>query len=228
MKNNKSVIIWLFSGCFLVFIMVLVGGISRLTDSGLCMTDCHLVTDTFPPLSEEAWNAAFEEYQKYPEYQKINIHHNFTLEDYKFIYFWEWFHRPLGRLLGIVFIFPFIYFLIRKKLSKETIKHCLILLFLGGFQGFLGWYMVKSGLIDNPDVSHYRLAMHLITAFITFAYIFWVMLSLIYPKKKPLYVSFRNLLRFTLIILLIQIIWGAFVAWLGAGYIHNTWPLMND
>lgn len=228
MNTNRSVIIWLFTGCFLIFIMVLVGGITRLTNSGLSMTDWHLVTEVVPPLNEAAWEEAFEEYKKFPEYQKINIHYNFTLEDYKSIYFWEWFHRLLGRLLGVVFIIPFLYFWIKKKLDKETLKNCFILLALGALQGFFGWYMVKSGLIDRPDVSHYRLALHLFTAFITFAFTFWVALNLIYPKKEPLQVSFRNLVRFTLVILLIQIIWGAFVAGLNAGFIHNTWPLMND
>ncbi len=227
-KDQKPVIIWLLTGCFLVFIMVVVGGITRLTDSGLSMTDWHLVTEVIPPLSEEAWVAAFEEYKKFPEYQKINIHYNFTLEDYKEIYFWEWFHRLLGRLLGIVFIIPFVYFLVKKRLDKETLKNCVILLFLGGFQGFLGWYMVKSGLVDQPDVSHYRLAMHLTTAFITFAFTFWVALNLMYPKQENLYKPFQKLLQFTLAILLIQIIWGAFVAGLKAGLIHNTWPMMND
>ncbi len=227
-KDQKPVVIWLLTGCFLVFIMVVVGGITRLTDSGLSMTDWHLVTEVIPPLSEEAWIAAFEEYKKFPEYQKINIHYDFTLEDYKEIYFWEWFHRLLGRLLGVVFIIPFVYFLIKKRLDKETLRNCIILLFLGGFQGFLGWYMVKSGLIDEPNVSHYRLAMHLTTAFITFAFTFWVALNLMYPKQENGNKPFRQLLRFTLVILLLQIIWGAFVAGLNAGLIHNTWPMMND
>jgi cytochrome c oxidase assembly protein subunit 15 len=228
MKNNKPVIIWLFTGCFLIFIMVLVGGITRLTDSGLSMTDWKLVTEVIPPLNQEQWEAAFEEYKQFPEYQKINSQQDFTLDDYKFIYFWEWFHRLLGRLLGVVFIIPFVYFWAKKMLDKETLKNCFILLFLGGFQGFLGWYMVKSGLVDMPYVSHYRLAMHLITAFITFSFTLWVALNLMYPKEKPQFISFRNLIRFSFAVLIIQIIWGAFVAGLNAGLIHNTWPLMND
>lgn len=228
MKKNKPVIIWLFTGCFLIFIMVLVGGITRLTDSGLSMTDWHIITEVIPPLTEEKWEAAFEEYKQFPEYQKINSNYDFQLKDYKFIYFWEWFHRLLGRLLGVVFIIPFIYFWAKKKLDKETLKNCLILMFLGGFQGFLGWYMVKSGLVDIPYVSHYRLAMHLITAFVTFSFTLWVALNLMYPKQKPSYLSFRNLLRATYIVLIVQIIWGAFVAGLNAGLIHNSWPLMSE
>ncbi len=228
MKKNKPVIVWLFTGCFLIFIMVLVGGITRLTDSGLSMTDWHIITEVIPPLNEEQWEAAFEEYKQFPEYQKINSNYDFQLEDYKFIYFWEWFHRLLGRLLGVVFIVPFVYFWAKNKLDKETLKNCFVLLFLGGFQGFLGWYMVKSGLVDMPYVSHYRLAMHLITAFITFSFTLWVALNLIYPKEQPQFISFRNLIRFSFAVLIIQIVWGAFVAGLNAGLIHNTWPMMND
>lgn len=228
MKTNKPVIIWLLSGCILLFIMVMVGGITRLTNSGLSMTDWHLVTDTFPPTSEQAWNEAFEEYKKFPEYQKINIHNDFTLDDYKFIYFWEWFHRFIGRIIGLVFIIPFVYFLIKKKLDSETIKKCIILLFMGGFQGFLGWFMVKSGLIDNPDVSHYRLALHLTFAFITFAYTLWVALDLIYPNKVEVILPLRKLARITMAVLILQIIYGGFVAGLNAGLIHNHWPLMSE
>lgn len=228
-KRDKAVIIWLLSGCVLLFIMVVVGGITRLTDSGLSMTDWHLVTDTFPPLTHEKWVETFEEYKKFPEYQKINIHNDFTLDDYQFIYFWEWFHRFIGRIIGLVFVVPFVYFLIKKRLSKSTIKKCIVLLLMGGFQGFLGWFMVKSGLIDNPDVSHFRLALHLTFAFITFAYTFWVALDLIYPDyKAPISKQLRTITRIALVILLIQIIYGGFVAGLNAGLIHNHWPLMSD
>jgi cytochrome c oxidase assembly protein subunit 15 len=228
MKNNKSVIYWLLSGCALLFIMVTVGGITRLTNSGLSMTDWHLVTDTFPPLTEAKWQQTFEEYKKFPEYQKINIHNDFQLSDYKFIYFWEWFHRFIGRIIGLVFIVPFFYFLIKKKLDAATIKKCLILLGMGAFQGFLGWFMVKSGLIDNPDVSHFRLSLHLTFAFITFAYTLWVALDLIYPEKKEVILPLRKLARIALVFLIIQIIYGGFVAGLNAGLVHNHWPMMSD
>ncbi len=227
-KEDKSVIIWLLSGCFLLFLMVTVGGITRLTNSGLSMTDWHLITDTFPPLTEEKWNAAFEEYKKFPEYQKINVHNDFQLSDYKFIYFWEWFHRFIGRIIGLIFILPFIYFLIKKRLSRETIQKCIVLLAMGGFQGFLGWFMVRSGLIDNPDVSHFRLSLHLTFAFITFAYTLWVALDLIYPNKSAVIIPLRKLARIALVFLLLQIIYGGFVAGLNAGLIHNHWPLMSD
>ncbi len=228
MKTNKSVIYWLLSGCILLFLMVTVGGITRLTNSGLSMTDWHLVTDTFPPMSEAKWQAAFDEYKKFPEYQKINIHNDFTLDDYKFIYFWEWFHRFIGRIIGLVFVVPFVYFLIRKKLDKPTIQKCIVLLCMGAFQGFLGWFMVKSGLIDNPDVSHFRLSLHLTFAFITFAYTLWVALDLIYPERKEAVLSLRKWARIALVFLLLQIIYGGFVAGLNAGLIHNHWPMMAD
>ena len=227
-KENNYVIIWLLSGCLLLLIMVVVGGITRLTNSGLSMTDWHLVTDTFPPLTEAKWIQTFEEYKKFPEYQKINIHNDFTLSDYKFIYFWEWFHRFIGRIIGLVFIVPFFYFLFKKRLSTETIKKSVILFFMGGFQGFLGWFMVRSGLIDNPDVSHFRLALHLTFAFITFAYTLWVALDLIYPNKTQVIVPLRNLARISFVFLILQIIYGGFVAGLNAGLIHNHWPLMSD
>jgi heme a synthase len=227
-KENKSVIIWLLSGCFLVFVMVVVGGITRLTNSGLSMTDWHLVTDTFPPLTEAKWQETFEQYKKFPEYQKINIHNDFTLSDYKFIYFWEWFHRLIGRILGFVFIIPFVYFLIKKKIDKATLNKCYILLGMGAFQGFLGWFMVRSGLIDNPDVSHFRLSLHLTFAFITFAYTLWVALDLIFPNKNEVIFPLRKIARFALVFLLVQIIYGGFVAGLNAGLIHNHWPMMSD
>ncbi|WP_026977806.1 COX15/CtaA family protein [Flavobacterium tegetincola] len=228
MKKDKSVIIWLLSGCVLLFIMVVVGGITRLTNSGLSMTDWHLVTDTFPPLTAEKWQQAFDEYKKFPEYQKINIHNDFTLADYEFIYFWEWFHRFIGRIIGLVFIVPFVYFLIKKRLDASTIKKCVVLLFMGGFQGFLGWFMVKSGLIDNPDVSHFRLALHLTFAFITFAYTLWVALDLMYPNRQTVFIPLRNTARVALVFLIFQIIYGGFVAGLNAGLIHNHWPLMSE
>lgn len=225
-KYNKKVVYWLFSGCTLIFIMVVVGGITRLTHSGLSMPDYKIISGTIPPINAEQWQEAFELYKQYPEYKKLNS--DITLQEFKGIFFWEWLHRVIGRLIGLVFIIPFIYFLITKQLNISTIKKTIILLILGGFQGFLGWYMVKSGLIDKPDVSHYRLAAHLTTAFITFAFTLWVALDLIYHIKKDINKKFRNIIRVSLAILLLQIIYGAFVAGLDAGFIHNHWPMMSE
>ncbi|REG87221.1 COX15/CtaA family protein [Winogradskyella sediminis] len=225
-KDNKAVIYWLLTGCILIFIMVIVGGITRLTHSGLSISNYKLISGTIPPLNEAEWNEAFELYKQYPEYQKL--HNHFNLEEFKDIYFWEWIHRVIGRFIGLVFIIPFVYFLIKKRLSKSTIKKSVILLLLGGFQGFLGWYMVKSGLVDEPNVSHFRLAAHLTTAFLTFAYTFWVALDIIFPDKKVIDKKLRNFIRIGLAVLILQIIYGAFVAGLDAGWIHNHWPLMSE
>ena len=225
-KNNKAVIYWLLTGCILIFIMVVVGGITRLTHSGLSISNYKLISGTMPPMNEVEWNEAFELYKQFPEYQKLNNH--FSIEEFKDIYFWEWIHRVIGRFIGLVFIIPFVYFLLKKRLSKSTIKKASILLIMGGFQGFLGWYMVKSGLVDRPDVSHYRLAAHLTTAFLTFAYTFWVALDLMFPDKKVIDKKLRNFIRIGLVILILQIIYGAFVAGLDAGWIHNHWPFMNE
>ncbi len=225
-KDNKRVIYWLLTGCILIFIMVVVGGITRLTHSGLSISNYKLISGTIPPMNEVEWQEAFDLYKQYPEYQKLNNH--FDLEDFKDIYFWEWLHRVIGRFIGLVFFIPFIYFLITKQLTRPTIKKSIVLMILGSFQGFLGWYMVKSGLVDRPDVSHYRLAAHLTTAFITFAYTFWVALDLMFPTKKEVNIKFRNLIRIGMVVLLIQIIYGAFVAGLDAGFIHNFWPFMSE
>ena len=225
-KDNKKVFYWLLTGCVLIFIMVVVGGITRLTHSGLSISNYKLISGTIPPMNEAEWQEAFDIYKQYPEYQKLNNH--FTLQNFKDIYFWEWLHRVIGRFIGVVFFIPFLYFLIKKQLTNPTIKKAIVLLILGGFQGFLGWYMVKSGLVDRPDVSHYRLAAHLTTAFITFAYTFWVALDIIYPNKKAIEKQLRNFIRITLGVLILQIIYGAFVAGLDAGFIHNHWPMMSE
>ena len=206
--------------------MILIGGITRLTHSGLSIPDYKLISGTIPPINNQQWQEAFELYKQYPEYQKLNS--NISLTEFKGIFFWEWLHRVIGRAIGLVFIIPFLYFLITRQLNKSTIKKTIILLILGGFQGFLGWYMVKSGLVDRPDVSHYRLAAHLTTAFVTFAFTLWVALDLIFPIKQTINKTYRNLIRIGLALLFIQIIYGAFVAGLDAGFIHNHWPMMSE
>ncbi|WP_136479823.1 COX15/CtaA family protein [Cognatitamlana onchidii] len=225
-KDSKKVIYWLLTGCLLIFIMVVVGGITRLTHSGLSISNYKLISGTIPPMNDTEWNAAFDLYKQYPEYQKLN--NQFTLQDFKDIYFWEWLHRVIGRFIGLVFLLPFLYFLFTKQISKTTTKKAIVLLCMGAFQGFLGWYMVKSGLVDNPDVSHYRLAAHLTTAFLTFAYTLWVALDIIFPEKKKISVPLRNFIRVGFIVLIIQIVYGAFVAGLDAGFIHNHWPMMSE
>lgn len=226
-QQNKSVVVWLLTGCLLIFLMVVIGGITRLTHSGLSMVDWNPIMGFIPPLNDADWNVAFEKYKLYPEYQLVNSH--FTLDEFKSIFFWEYLHRVIGRVIGLVFIIPFIYFLIRKRLSKKVIFQSLILLAMGGLQGFIGWWMVKSGLVKNPDVSHYRLATHLITAFLTFAYTFWVALGLIYEDKNTVdFKGLRLVLFFIFGATVIQIVYGAFVAGLNAGFVMNTFPKMGD
>ncbi len=226
-QNLKPVVIWLFTGAVLVFIMTAIGGITRLTESGLSMVDWNLIMGSIPPLTEEAWQEAFSQYQQYPEYQITHTH--FTLSDFKSIFFWEYTHRLLGRIIGLVFIIPFVTFLIQKRISKPLFYQLLFLLFMGGFQGFLGWYMVSSGLVNEPRVSHFRLAAHLSTAFFTISYSVWLALGLIQEKSTSIIFP-KKLYTLTwvgLILLAIQIIFGAFVAGKDAGMIHNFWPNMN-
>lgn len=230
-QNNKPVVLWLLTGSLIIFLIVIIGGITRLTNSGLSMVDWEPIMGFIPPINELEWAEVFEKYKLYPEYQMVNFH--FTLEEFKSIFFWEYLHRLLGRILGLVFIVPFIIFLIQKRLSKKTILNSLVVFFMGGTQGFLGWWMVKSGLVDNPDVSHYRLAMHLIMAFLTFSYTFWVALNLIYENEEKFnnQAKQRELNKWIysiVIVTIIQIVYGAFVAGLNAGFILNTFPKMGD
>lgn len=227
---NKSIIVWLLTGCLLIFSMVVVGGITRLTKSGLSIVEWNVITGTLPPLTERQWQIEFEKYKQFPEYKKLN--YDFTLSDYKSIFWWEYIHRLLGRVIGLVFIIPFFYFLYKKRFDKPLLNKVLILFALGAFQGFLGWFMVKSGLTDNPFVSHYRLASHLVAAFTAFAFSFWLALDLIYPSSEKAKFTFNPLLRKLSLafffILSIQIIYGAFVAGLKAGFVYNTFPKMGD
>jgi cytochrome c oxidase assembly protein subunit 15 len=226
--NMRPVIIWLLAGCFLTAAMVVVGGITRLTRSGLSIVEWKPISGTLPPLNEEQWQAEFELYQTSPEFKIRNSH--FTLEDFKGIFWWEYIHRLIGRLIGVVFLVPFIVFLLQKKIRGKLLWQCLGLFALGGLQGLIGWIMVASGLVDKPAVSHYRLALHLITAFSVFAFTLWVALGLM--EKKPIAesehkVRLRKWLWFFFPLLLVQILYGAFVAGLKAGTVANTWPTMH-
>lgn len=226
MKNQyrKAVYIWLIIGCIIVTGMVVVGGITRLTQSGLSMVRWEPIKGAIPPLTEEAWQEEFRAYQSSPEYEVYNTH--FNLSDFKQIYFWEYFHRLLGRTVGLVFLFPCIYFWAKGAFDSKLKKQVAII-FLGGlFQGILGWYMVMSGLVDKPYVSHYRLAAHLLTALALVAYIFWVALSVKQVRKAP-DKKFSRLVVAMLVIIGIQIFYGALVAGLKAGLMYNTFPRMG-
>lgn len=214
-KQTKYLTTWLYSGLVLIAFMVIIGGITRLTQSGLSMVEWKLIGGTIPPLNEVEWQEAFAKYKQFPEYQKINK--GMELSEFKMIYFWEYVHRLLGRLIGLVFIFPFVFFWLKKWIDTKQKKQLLLLLFLGGFQGFLGWFMVKSGLVDRPHVSHFRLAIHLLAAFGLMCYIYWLILSFNSVSKKE-NKHIHKLSIWFIIALIIQIIYGAFVAGLKAGY----------
>ena len=224
--HKRPILIWLYTGAFLVFSMVMIGGITRLTNSGLSMVEWKLVMGSIPPLSDAQWQETFEKYQAFPEYQQINS--NFSLEDFRGIFWWEYIHRTLGRFIGIVFIIPFLFFLIKKWLNPLLIKQLLLMLFLGGFQGFLGWFMVASGLVENPHVSHFRLAAHLVTATIVLVYILWVAFSLNAEQAPELSVKVRRVTYLLIGLILLQITYGAFVAGLKAGFVFNTFPKMGS
>jgi len=220
---NKYISYWLISIFLIVSLMIVVGGLTRLTDSGLSITQWQLFSGILPPLNPDQWNYYFDLYKKIPEYKLQN--YSMNLDGFKVIFWWEFIHRFLGRLVGIIFLIPLIYFTIKLGFKKTANFHLIFLLIC--LQGFIGWYMVSSGLIDRVDVSHYRLALHLVLAFIILSLILWNYLNyqrIQLPSKK-----INNLLPFSLIIFLfIQLVIGAFVSGMDAGKIYNTWPLMGS
>ena len=228
-QSNKPIIFWLFINCLMIIAMVIIGGITRLTESGLSMVDWNLFSGVIPPLNEDQWQKLFEMYKLYPEYNLIN--YDMNLSEFKSIYFWEYFHRIWGRLIGLTFFVPFLYFLIIRKISKKLLTFLSIALSLGIFQAFMGWYMVKSGLIDKPDVSQYRLAAHLSTAFLIYVillFLTWnqyrVGYNLTNKNFKTSYLKFGTCFSLTLL----TIISGAFVAGTNAGLAYSNFPLMGD
>ena len=206
--------------------MVVIGGITRLTGSGLSITEWKPIMGAIPPLNDLEWQTAFEKYKQIPQFQKINA--DFELCDFKDIFWWEWLHRQIGRLIGLVFLLPFFYFFFTKQFKPATTKKMLFLFLLGGIQGFLGWFMVKSGLTERTSVSHIRLAIHLLAAFITFGFNMYYALELKYTKTERIQLNNKGkLLNYFAGFLIIQIMYGAFVAGLHAGKIHMTFPLMS-
>ena len=215
---------WLLAVAALVFVMVIVGGATRLTDSGLSITEWQPLLGAIPPLNEQHWLEAFEKYRQIPEYQLVNK--GMSLDEFKFIYWWEWAHRFLGRVIGLAFFLPFAYFAVTGALSLKTGLRCGALFVLGGLQGALGWYMVASGLVDRVDVSQYRLAAHLTLATVIFGAILWVAFGLDRPRHAP-----RDGNQWTALALaglvVLQVAAGGFVAGLDAGFGYNTWPLID-
>jgi cytochrome c oxidase assembly protein subunit 15 len=230
---SKPLFLWLLVCCGMIFAMVVIGAITRLTESGLSMVEWRAMIDMLPPLSDHAWISEFEKYRQTPEYLVKNK--GMDLDAFKNIYFWEWFHRLWGRLIGLVYALPLVYFWVRGKIPQHLKSRFIFLLFLGGLQGFFGWYMVKSGLINEPRVSHYRLALHLITAFVLFSAL-WVQALSLWPalhhKLKHHTIIDAKQFRFhaiiTCFVVFLTILWGAFVAGLDAGLIYNQFPLIGD
>lgn len=225
MITHKQIANWLFFTAFMVFSMAVIGAITRLTESGLSMVEWRPLIGALPPLSEAEWQRVFALYQETPEYQKKNF--GMELDEFKTIFFWEWFHRLWGRLIGIVYALPLLYFWIRKKIPEGYKPKLLIGLFLGGAQGVMGWYMVESGLVDRPSVSHFRLASHLSLAYIIFCYLLWLAFDLRSNKATNAIFCIKRHGWISFALLTLTVIWGAFVAGLDAGLVYNSWPKMG-
>ncbi len=227
-NNNKLIAIWLLICCVAIFAMVILGGVTRLTGSGLSMVEWEPIMGILPPLGHSEWEILFQKYQQFPEYQLKNF--QMTLEEFKTIFWFEYAHRTLGRAIGLIFFIPLIYFIVKRKVDKDLVPKLITLFVLGGLQGLLGWYMVKSGLVNNPHVSQYRLTAHLGLAIIIYAYIFWIAIDLLLPRTDSASNStIRYLRRFSVIVtglIFITILSGGFVAGLKAGFAYNTFPLM--
>ena len=224
--NNKYrpyIAKWLLMMFFLVSIMIVIGGLTRLTDSGLSITEWEFFKGFFPPISKNAWIEYFEAYKKIPEFQIQN--YEMSLREFKVIFWWEWFHRFFGRLIGLCFLLPLIYFTFKVKF-RNLINFYLIFLLIG-FQGFIGWYMVTSGLVDRVDVSHFRLSVHLLIAFLILSLILWNYFKLIETKKLSNKIN-SNIPLFFIFLIFTQIVIGAFVSGMDAGKIYNSWPLMGN
>ena len=227
-RSSKPVAAWLLIGVFMIIVQVLLGGITRLTGSGLSITEWKPIIGALPPMNEQDWISAFEKYKQIAQYKYLNSH--FALDDFKFIFFWEWIHRLWARLIGVVFIIPFIFFIIQKRFKKEMIRPLIILFLLGAIQGLVGWIMVQSGLDDSEllYVSHYKLAIHFILALGLLCYTFWFALKLLVPVQQITYnSSLRKMMGWLITLLTIQLIYGAFMAGLKAAATAPTWPDIN-
>tara|TARA_B100000886_G_scaffold337202_1_gene297452 strand:+ start:352 stop:1383 length:1032 start_codon:yes stop_codon:yes gene_type:complete len=226
--NTKIVSIWLKGSIFLIFVMVIVGGFTRLTDSGLSITEWELFSGIIPPLSTIEWKNYFDEYKKIPQYQLLFP--GMTLDEFKYIFFWEYFHRLLGRVIGLFFIIPLLYFTFKKAIKMNYLYIFYFVFFLICLQGFFGWYMVQSGLVNDVTVSHYRLSIHLFTAVLIISILYWNYLCLSKNINRNFFSNDSGyiILKIFFFLILIQVIFGAFVSGLDAGSIYQTWPKMNN
>ncbi len=223
LKVDNQISTWLMIMFIIISIMIIVGGLTRLTDSGLSITQWQLFSGFFPPLNNSEWTMYFDLYKKIPEFKLQN--YDMTMQEFKVIFWWEWAHRFLGRLIGISFLIPLIYFSFKVNFSKLISLY--FIFFLICFQGFIGWYMVSSGLVDRVDVSHFRLSIHLLVAFIILSLIFWNYLKLKVQNFPQNIIG--SFIPFTFLVLIfLQISIGAFVSGMDAGKIYNSWPLMGN
>ena len=225
---TKFVNYWLISLLFMIGLIIIVGGLTRLTDSGLSITTWDVVKGILPPLNADQWNEAFSLYKQIPQYYLLNL--DMTMYEFKVIYYWEYIHRILGRVLGLLFLIPFIFIYLKKIFNKKYNFNFFVLFLLILLQGFVGWYMVKSGLVDKTTVSHYRLAIHLNLALILFSAIFWYFLNINFKKDLIFFdLSKKNFTpKFFIFLIFLQITFGAFTSGLDAGKVYQTWPLMNE
>ena len=224
-QYDRQIAYWLFFCAAMIFGMILLGGVTRLTNSGLSMVDWKPLMGVVPPMSEADWQHMFYKYQQFPEYQKINM--GMSLEEFKSIFMYEYLHRVLGRLIGVIFTVPFLFFLVTKRIKAGLTPKLVLMLLGGGFQGLLGWYMVKSGLVDKPDVSQYRLTAHLGAAVLIYSFILWTAFGLVSTKTKQPIALGRFAYTLSGLIFL-MILSGGLVAGTKAGFAYPTWPLMGD
>ncbi|MEJ7587042.1 MAG: COX15/CtaA family protein [Ferruginibacter sp.] len=225
--STRGIAIWLMVGVGMIIIQVLLGGITRLTESGLSITEWKPITGALPPLNDIAWQAEFDKYKGTDQFKYV--HQDFTLSDFKFIFFWEWLHRFWARLMGIVFLVGFIYFIVKKRFSREMILPMVILFTLGALQGAIGWLMVKSGLLpEKYFVGHVELASHFIAAMVLLSYTLWFALSFLILRDQLLvHRPLQKLLLAILIVLFLQLVYGAFMAGLRTAIVAPTWPDIN-
>lgn len=226
-KRTRPVAIWLLVGVFMIMIQVLLGGITRLTGSGLSITDWDPIMGAIPPLNHHDWVAVFQQYKQTPQYRLMNA--DFTLQNFQFIYFWEWFHRLWARLMGVVFLIGFVVFLIQKRFVRDMTNYMIILFLLGGLQGLIGWIMVKSGLTGNrTSVNHIKLTIHFISAMLLLCYTLWFALRLLIKEKARTFApKLHNYTVWMIIILGLQLVYGGFMAGLHAALAAHTWPDIN-
>ncbi len=227
-KINTFFLYWLILSLLLVFSVIIVGGLTRLTNSGLSITEWELFSGILPPMNNSSWNYYFNEYKKIPQFQLLN--YNMNLSEFKVIFYWEYFHRILARLIGLFFLIPLIYFYLSKKIKNENMYICYLIFCLIVLQGIIGWYMVSSGLTKDVTVSHYRLSIHLVNAVFIISMHFWLIKRVLSGNNKIFFsFSFLNLpYQFLIFLIIIQIIIGAFVSGLDAGKIYQTWPMMGN